>query len=245
MTPNGCTVILPTYNEAENIGRMISCLRGSYPNFKILVMDDNSKDGTIDIVNGVAGTDGNVRIIVRDPADKGLTASTAHGITETDTEFFINMDSDFQHPPSALENIYKELTSGADLVIGLRTDREALPFKRRIASLIADSMANFTLRFRGKKSSSDIMSGLFGGRTDVFADVVRTHGKEFEMRGFKILFDLLKYAPYDITVKESPYEFGERQGGESKIGSKIIFSVLRQCGILGKMAAAVLSGMKR
>ena len=99
---DGCTVILPTYNEEANIGDMIDTLRGMYPDFHVLVMDDNSKDGTQNAVTERASKDDHVRLIVRDPNDRGLSASIFQGIQETRTRYFINMDSDFQHPPSAL-----------------------------------------------------------------------------------------------------------------------------------------------
>jgi len=240
----GCTVILPTYNEAENIGNMISTLRTMYPYFRILVMDDNSKDATKSIVEDIMTSDGNVSFISRDAGDKGLSASIIHGIVETGTEFFINMDSDFQHPPSALGDVYERLLGGADLVIGVRKDRTALSFGRWMSSWVAQALACFTLKFNGKQSSKDIMSGLFGGRTGSFRAIIEEHENKFERKGFKALFDLLKYAPNDIRIEETFFEFGERQGGESKIGSRIIFSVLRQCGRFGRFAAGVLSKVK-
>ena len=240
----GCTVILPTYNEAENIGNMISCLRGMYPEFRILVMDDNSRDGTGDIVRNAGASDPNVSLIVRDIGDRGLSASIMHGIVKTGTEFFINMDSDFQHPPSALKDIYNSLLNGADLAIGIRNDRRALSFGRWVSSWAAQTLACLTLKLNGKQSSSDIMSGLFGGRTEIFAKVIGEYEKEFERKGFKALFDLLKFSPADIRIGEIGFDFGKRQGGESKIGSKIIISILRQCGRPGKFFAKLLSGTR-
>ncbi|MDR0791584.1 MAG: glycosyltransferase [Methanomassiliicoccaceae archaeon] len=242
---HGCTVILPTYNEAENIGNMISCIREMYPDFKILVMDDNSKDETKNIVLRIMESDTNVSFITRDINDKGLSASIIHGIVEVGTELFINMDSDFQHPPSSLGPMYEVLCSGsADLVIGVRTDRGALPPVRWFASWVAHAMANFTLKFRGKQGSGDVMSGLFGGRTGIYRAVIEEHEEEFDRRGFKALFDLLKFAPSDIRMEEVPFEFGKRQGGESKIGSKVIFSVMRQCGRIGRFMADACSRVK-
>jgi dolichol-phosphate mannosyltransferase len=237
----GCTVILPTYKEEANIGRMIECLRALYPDFSILVMDDNSPDNTKNIVEEMMKTDANIRFVTRAVGDKGLSASIIHGITETGTEFFINMDSDFQHPPSALKDIHDRLAGGADLVIGVRKDRTALGFKRWASSWIAQMMADLTLKFSGKQSSKDIMSGLFGGRTAAFTKTIGEHEQKFERKGFKALFDLLKYAPDGIKLDEIFFVFGERHGGESKIGSKIILSILRQCGRPGRFTARLLS----
>ena len=102
----GCTVVLPTYNEEGNIGKMVSTLREMYPEFYVLVMDDNSKDRTKEIVEDISSKDDHVRFFTRDPNDRGLSASIFEGIMESRTRYFINMDSDFQHPPSALAGMY-------------------------------------------------------------------------------------------------------------------------------------------
>jgi len=127
----------------------------------------------------------------------------------------------------------------------VRNDRTALSFGRWVSSWVGQAMACFTLKFNGKQSSRDIMSGLFGGKAEIFRPVINEYEKNFERTGFKALFDLLKFAPNDIRIEETLFDFGERQGGESKIGSKIIFSILRQCGRLGRFTANVLSGVKR
>jgi dolichol-phosphate mannosyltransferase len=82
------------------------------------------------------------------------------------------------------------------------------------------------------------MSGFFGGRSDVFQKVIAESGSKFERKGFKVLFDLLKFAPKDITVGETLFTFNARRGGESKLNSHIILSILRQCGVGGKLTAA-------
>lgn len=227
---DGCTVILPTYNEEANIGRMVETLRSMYPGFRVLVMDDNSKDGTQSIVSAISEGDPMVRLVVRAPEDRGLSASIFEGIELTETEYFINMDSDFQHPPSALKDIFAQLKAGADLSIGVRKDRSNLSsFTRWVGSWGAHYLAVFTLRMHDRQISSDIMSGLFGGRTDMCKEVIQEHRQDFQMRGFKALFDLMKYVPKDTHIEETVFEFGERQGGESKLSSGIIISLLKQC----------------
>lgn len=239
---DGCTVILPTYNEEANIGRMVSTLRTMYPGFEVLVMDDNSKDGTKGIVEAIAGSDPMVRFISRDPEDRGLSASIFDGIVHCRTRFFINMDSDFQHPPSALEGMHALLESGSDLVIGVRRDRSNLSsFMRWVGSWGAHYLAAFTLRMHDRQISSDIMSGLFGADAEMAQKVIREHSGDFQMKGFKALFDLMKYVPKDISISEYEFEFGERAGGESKLSSGIIISLLRQCDGWGVFLANMLS----
>lgn len=242
---DNCTVILPTYNEEANIGNMIDCLRGLYPNFYIIVMDDNSKDSTKQIVEDIMKKDEKVKIVTRNINDRGLSASIFQGITETNTKFFINMDSDFQHPPSTLGAIYKKLNDGSDLVIGVRKDRTALSsFSRWVGSWSAHMLAVFTLKMHGKQATNDVMSGFFGGKTELFQKVIKEFCPKFEMKGFKALFDLMKYVPDNIKISEELFEFGERQGGESKISANIVFSILRQCDGWGRFLADVGSKFK-
>lgn len=237
MGDSSCTVILPTYKEAGNIQKMAMRLRELYPDFFILIMDDNSGDGSKELIDDL--NDPMIKFIERDPDDRGLSASIFQGITEAGTEFFINMDSDFQHPPEAVGPAYKRLLNGADLCVGIREDRTALSPVRWLASWGAHFMAAMTLWLRDKKKSGDIMSGFFGGRTELYQSVILAYGAEMDKRGFKALFDLLKFGPSEINIGEIAFVFGKREAGESKLNKTVILSVLRQCEPFGKLMARV------
>ncbi len=240
-TDSDCTVILPTYNEEANIGKMVDTLREMYPGFSVLVMDDNSKDDTQKIVLQRMENDPLVRLVVRDPNDRGLSASIFEGIMQTKTKYFINMDSDFQHPPSALKGMHQQLLDGAELTIGVRKDRTNLSsFGRWVGSWGAHYLAAFTLKMHNKQISTDIMSGLFGGDTELFKGVIQEYSDMFQHKGFKALFDLMKYVPEDIKISEFQFDFGEREGGESKLSSGIIVSLLKQCDGWGMFLAKML-----
>lgn len=235
------SIILPVYNEAENIAKMISTLHELYPGIQTLVMDDNSKDGTIEICRELEKNNENVKLFVRDANDRGLTASVAEGITHAETAYFIVMDADFQHPPEIVKELMEALLNGADIVIGKRLQKNALTVIRRLYSNAAQNLAAFYLKFHNQPSSHDIMSGLFGSRTEACKKVVEEKGTEFERPGFKVLFDLLKFTSPDAKVSEVEYMFCNRAGGESKLNSSIIVSVLKQCGKLGKNIAKIVS----
>ncbi|MEA4977277.1 MAG: glycosyltransferase [Methanomassiliicoccaceae archaeon] len=237
MGDSSCTVILPTYKEAGNIQKMAMRLRELYPDFFILIMDDNSGDGSKELIDDL--NDPMIKFIERDPDDRGLSASIFQGITEAGTEFFINMDSDFQHPPEAVGPAYKRLLNGADLCVGIREDRTALSPVRWLASWGAHFMAAMTLWLRDKKKSGDIMSGFFGGRTELYQSVILAYGAEMDKKGFKALFDLLKFGPSEINIGEIAFVFGKREAGESKLNKTVILSVLRQCEPFGKLMARV------
>ncbi len=241
MAGNGdATIILPTLNEVENIGAMLSTLTSLYPDQNILVIDDDSEDGTAAVVRGWEG-DKDVRVIVRDRSDRGLSASIYEGISSCTTPYFVVMDCDFQHPPEKVADLLHEMRGGADLAIGVRTDRSALTPFRRFSSSVAHIMAHSYLVFHSQPSSSDIMTGFFAGRTELFQNVVQDSQENLERKGFKALFDLLKFCPPGIDIREIEFDFMPRKAGESKISPLVIISILRQCGRGGKMVSALVS----
>lgn len=233
------SVIIPTYNEVRNIDRMIARLLELYPGIKVLVMDDNSNDGTIDAVATIAAREPNVTLLVREPGDRGLTAAVMEGITKVITPYYVVMDADFQHPPEILGSIMSALQEGADLVVGRRQHKGALNWRRRLSSDAAQCLAHSYLRMHRQPHPGDIMSGLFGARTEMSQKIVEEKGGVFERRGFKVLFDLLKFVPRKIVVAEVDYQFGDRAEGASKLSSTIITSILRQCGLPGKGVAYI------
>lgn len=233
-----CTVILPTYKEAGNVQRMAKHLRELYPDFMILIMDDNSNDGSKELIEELY--DPMIVFTERDPDDRGLSASIFQGIMDTRTEFFINMDCDFQHPPEAIADAYECLLKGADLCIGVREERTALSPIRWFASWIGHVMATMTLWLRNKKKSRDIMSGFFGGKTEIYQAVIKKHSNEMDRPGFKALFDLLKFGPVDTDVREITFKFGKREAGESKLNKRVILSVTGQCEPFGKLIARIV-----
>jgi len=236
-TYDDLTVILPTYNEGGNIQSMLETLVSLYPRVSIVVADDNSKDETSDLVRSFSSKHPKARLLSRDPSDRGLTASIMEGISETRTKWFVVMDADFQHPPESVGGMYGLLTEGADMAVGKREDKTSLSFSRMLASWGANALARSYLAVMRRPTTEDTMSGFFGGRTDICQEVVAEHGRKFERAGFKVLFDILKFLPRDIVVKELEFQFSSRRAGKSKLSSGVILSILRQCGLAGKAAA--------
>ncbi len=235
---NDFSIILPTYNEAGNIAPMIESLSILYPNAEIIVMDDNSTDGTPEKAKCRHPPGGGVRVVVRQPEDKGLTASIMDGILLAKTPFFVVLDADFQHPPESISSLVKCLREGSDISVGVRGDKMSMLFYRKFASCGAHLMASTYLKAKGQPQTSDTMSGFFGGRTALVQDVIRKDGNKFERGGFKVLFDILRFAPKDTKIGEATFRFDGRRSGESKLDYKIVISIMRQCGIVGKFAAS-------
>ncbi len=231
------SIVLPTLNESENILPMMEALDSLYPNAGIIVVDDHSKDGTAQIALEFGKRRGNVQVVQRDPNDRGLTASIMDGIMHSHTKYFVVLDADFQHPPESIAGLVQELIKGNDLAIGVREDKMELSFTRKWASIAAHQMAVSYLRAKRQPTSNDTMSGFFGGRSDLCQKVIGNKGNKFERAGFKGLFDLLKFMPRDVKIAEVEFKFNSRRAGESKLSSRVILSIMRQCGIGGKVLA--------
>jgi dolichol-phosphate mannosyltransferase len=151
----------------------------------------------------------------------------------------MTIDCDFQHPPSALGDMYQRMEEGADLCVGVREDRFALGFVRWAGSWVFNVYADMYLMSKGKRISEDIMSGLIAGRTDVFVPVIRDNRDGLEMQGWKVLIDLLKFGPSDLKMARTEYRFGKRAEGESHISSRVVLTTFNQCGRSGKFFAKV------
>ena len=241
MAGGTCTIVIPTFNEELNVVEMATCLREMYPDFYISFMDDNSTDRTKELVESL--NDPKTRIFVRKPEERGLAASCLQGISEAKTDYFVTIDCDFQHPPSALQDMYDELEKGCDLVIGVRVDRKALGFIRWLGSWGMNIFADTYLFLHGKKTSIDVMSGLYGGRVDVFRPVIVENVKKgnMEMQGWKVLLDLLKFGPSDMKTANIHYEFGKREKGESHLSPLVVITSFHQCGMFGRFCAKIYS----
>lgn len=237
-----CTVVIPTYNEEKNIVNMARRIRQLYPDFYISFMDDNSKDRSRELIEEL--NDPMIRFVTRDPNDRGLAASELQGILEAETDYFVTMDCDFQHPPEILGEMYARLEEGNDLCIGVRKDRFALGFVRWAGSWAFNLFADMYLFSHGRNMSKDVMSGLIAGRTDVFVPVIEDNWPNLTKQGWKVLLDLLRYGPKKMKIANVNYTFGERAAGESHISPKVVASTLRQCGIVGRFFARIYSAVK-
>jgi dolichol-phosphate mannosyltransferase len=240
--PGTCTIVIPTYNEEKNIANMARAIREAYPEFHVLFMDDNSTDKSKELIEEMS--DPMVRLFTRRPEERGLAASVLQGFVECNTDYFICMDCDFQHPISALGPIYKALDEGADLCVGTRKDRMALGLMRWAGSWAFNVFCELYLFVHGKRITEDLMSGLFGGRHDVFAPIITEHWNELELSGWKVLLDLLKFSPRNIKIEKVYYEFGKRAAGESHLSPKVVITSFHQCGVFGKLCARIYAAIR-
>lgn len=230
MLYNEFTVILPTLNEADNIGILLKKLISSYKGISIIATDDGSIDKTKYIVLSFH----NRRIFFLDRKDKdihGLTASILDATKIVKSKYFIVMDADTQHPWKTVEEIANNLKYGATLVIASRIKVfGSWRISKKIISYLGNMMAKISLLVRNKKYINyDILSGFFGVEANFWKKVIFEENKFalFRAKGYKILFDFLKVIPNNILVKNVYYSFNARKIGSSKSNIKIYIEFLK------------------
>jgi dolichol-phosphate mannosyltransferase len=220
------SIVVPTYNEAGGIERLIVSLdevfRAHQLDGEIIVVDDNSPDGTGAIVDKLAETYP-VRCLHR-PGKMGLSSGVIDGwkFARPESEAVGAMDADFSHDANALPQMVAALASGEyGLAIGSRYvpggGIENWPMRRKITSLVAIALAKPLTPVR------DITSGFFLVRRSALT------GVELDPIGFKIGLEVIAKAHYGRAL-EVPYVFTDRIAGTSKLNQKEILNYLRQLG---------------
>ncbi|MEM1378238.1 MAG: polyprenol monophosphomannose synthase, partial [Pseudomonadota bacterium] len=219
------SVILPAYNEAKNIPLIVekigSALKGV--SHEVIVVDDDSPDGTANVTRGLVAQHPHVRCIRR-VNRRGLSGACVEGMMAANGPVTVVMDADMQHDETRLPVMLDEIRAGADLVIGSRYvdggDHTSgfTASSRAKGSEMATALAN---RITGKYTT-DPMSGFFMMRRDV-ADMI---AGEVSKDGFKILFDIVSRYGDRLKIKEVPFQFRERVEGESKLGFLVTIQFL-------------------
>ena len=231
------SVIIPTFNEEENIAAIIGAVnevfRQSGIRGEVLVVDDSSKDRTIGIVEEIAGQNGNVRLIVRKD-DHGLSQSVVEGFGKARSDILQVIDADFSHPPELIPRFYEAVRDGADIAIGSRYmkggDIEQWPLKRRVISLGATAFGRMLF-----PEVTDPVSGFFAVRREVVA------GAPLAPRGYKILMEVLGRGRWHSFV-EIPFVFKDREEGTSKLRLDTMMDYLRQCAGIARFTGTRRAG---
>ena len=216
------SVIIPTYNERENIEKLIplvdSYLRGL--NYEIIIVDDNSPDGTAAVAEALSAKYP-VRVIKR-PCKMGLTSAIYDGIRTASGDVVVVMDADLQHPPSLIPKLIKRLED-CELVIASRYVKggsaRGLSLKRYIVSIGATLLAR--LLVAGCRKIRDPVSGYFAARREALSA-----WKPIEPRGYKALVEILGTLKLS-GVCEEPYVFEGRVSGGSKLSRQEVISYVK------------------
>jgi len=228
------TILLPTYNESSTIEKMLDAITTTIPpkiNVEILVIDDDSPDGTSKIVDSYIQKSKGIasfRIHTR-KGKRGLSSAVIDGINLARGKFVLIMDSDFSHPPQMILTMYDELINNdLDIVVGSRYVEGGKyvgwPLTRKLISKVGNGLAGLLLGLDVK----DSMTGLFALKKDLINNL------SFEALGYKILLEIL-VKTRGAKVKEVPFVCVNRQEGASKFSFSIINDYFRLLKILRKI----------
>jgi dolichol-phosphate mannosyltransferase len=216
-------IIVPTYNEAKNMKPLINEIFNLIPKSKVLVIDDNSPDGTGKIVEKMKSKDRRIFVLHRE-RKLGLGSACAEGFRygmRIGYDLFITMDADFSHDPKDLPKFIEKINEGYDVVIASRYIRGGKivnwSFYRKLTSKIANFLGNFFLGL----GVHDITTNYRAYKKTVIEAIDLS---EITSSGFSFLQEILYMARKDnFKVGEFPSIFVNRKFGKSKLSRNEIF----------------------
>jgi dolichol-phosphate mannosyltransferase len=219
-------VVLPTYNESENIDRVVRRIRRAVPAATVLVVDDGSPDGTADIAEKLGKQLGNIEVLRRHEKS-GLGSAYRAGFRwglERDFDVCIEMDADLQHGPEALPELIAPLSRGYGLVIGSRYVKGgSIPdwsWHRRLLSRWGNIYASVLLGLGVTDSTAGFRAYTASVLESIDLDQVRAEGYGFQIE----MTYQAKQA--GASVLEIPIRFSERMDGQSKMSMFIVVEAL-------------------
>lgn len=202
------SIIIPTYNERENIGKLIPIISKNLEgyDYEMVVVDDDSPDGTAKVAEELS-KEYPVRVLKRN--ERGLASAILYGFRHAKGDILGVIDADLQHPPEYMKEFISTVNDGYDIAIGSRYIEggriEGWSVYRSVVSKGAIMLSRLLTDVK------DPMSGYFFIKKDVIKDA------SFSSIGYKILLEILTKGSYE-NVKEVPYIFKNRQNGNSKLG---------------------------
>ena len=219
----GVWVVLPTYNERENLEPMASAILAALPEASLLVVDDASPDGTGVIADTLAARDPRVSVLHR-PGKEGLGVAYRDGfrwvLERPDTRAVVQMDADFSHDPADLPRLLAALMRGADLALGTRYmrggDTVGWPWYRRLVSRGGTLFARTVLLLPYR----DLTGGFKGWRRELL-DAIRLRETSGSGYGFQIETTWWAHRR-GAVIREVPIVFRERVAGASKMSGGIV-----------------------
>lgn len=235
-------VIIPTYNESENIARMIETVFQQSDDFHLLIVDDNSPDGTADLIKELAPKfPGRLHLESR-AGKQGLGTAYIHGFKwglEHNYDYILEMDADFSHPPTKLSELVKECDKGADIAVGSRYTSGGKVKDWPLSRILLSYFANLYVQFITWIPCRDATAGFVCYKKDVLKainlDNIKFIGYAFQIE--------MKYKAWrqGFKIGEVPITFVDRVRGTSKMSTHIfkeaMFGVLelRWKAVTGKL----------
>ncbi len=215
-------VVLPTYNEVENIGAMLAAVRLAVPGADIIVVDDNSPDGTATVAETAAAELGQIKLLRR-PGKHGLGSAYRNGFATALDEGYdriVSMDVDFSHDPAVIPEMLRLIDAGAAAVIGSRYVPGGSTVnwspQRRVLSRWGNRYTSFVLRLQIR----DCTSGFRAYRADALRAISPS---TTTAEGYAFLTELVRrLVRGGFKVMETPIVFLDRERGTSKMSGRIV-----------------------
>lgn len=218
-------IVIPTYNEKENILRLIEKIHSIVGDIHILVVDDNSPDGTGQIVKNLKEKDSRIHLIQRE-GKQGLGTAYCRGFEyclENNFDFIFEMDADFSHDPNEIPNFLKAIENN-DLILGSRYIKGVNVINWPLKRLLLSYFANMYTRFVTGMDVKDATGGFKCFRASLLKKIdlssVKTNGYGFQIE--------MTYRIWKLKgrIKEIPIIFVDRVEGVSKMNKKIIWEAV-------------------
>jgi dolichol-phosphate mannosyltransferase len=240
----GVWVVLPTYNERENLEPMAAAILAALPEGQLLVVDDGSPDGTGTLADTLAATEPRLRVLHR-PAKEGLGAAYRQGfhwvLDQPDTRAVVQMDADFSHDPRDLPRLLQPLMEDADLTLGTRYMRGGgtvgWPLHRRLISRAGTLFARTVLLL----PYHDLTGGFKAWRREAL-DAIRLREAHASGYGFQIETTWWAHRR-GARIRQVPITFRERVAGHSKMSGGIVREALLL--VVRLRAAAIRDAFRR
>ena len=220
-----CTVVIPTYNERENIGELIPRVL-EIPRFRVLVVDDNSPDGTAEIVRDLARGEPRIGLLSR-PGKQGLGRAYLAGFRralDEGAEFICEMDADFSHDPRYLPDLLAAAETRYDLVLGSRYVRGGGTVNWGLARQLISRGGNVYARAILGLPVSDATGGFRCYRRRVLETLdlgaIQSNGYSFQIEM------VYRTRRAGFRVGEVPIIFPDRRVGQSKMSRRIVLEAL-------------------
>lgn len=224
-TDTAILVVIPTYNEADNIRRLVPIVLGVVEGTEVLIVDDNSPDGTADVVRDFARTDTRVHLIER-PAKMGLGSAYVMGFKyalENQYDVVVQMDADFSHDPHEIPSFINAVKN-ADLVLGSRYANGVRVLNWPIRRLLLSYSANVYSRIMTGLPVTDATGGFKCFRRAVLEAInlntIKSNGYAFQI---EMTFKTWKKG---FHIEEIPITFLDRRHGSSKMSKQIVWEAL-------------------
>lgn len=226
-SPSATLVLLPTYNEVDNLGRIVQRIRAAVPEADVLVLDDDSPDGTGKLADELAADDPAITVLHR-TTKEGLGAAYLAGFQwglDRGYDYLVEIDADGSHPPEVLPAMLEQAANGADLVIGSRYVPGGAvvnwPVHRQLLSRVGNQYVRVLLGMPVRDATAGYRVYQADALRELALDTVESHGYCFQT-------DLTwRAARADMDIREVAITFTEREFGDSKMSGDVVRESMR------------------